>query len=304
MAAIALFRLSLVLATIDLAATAASAGGGQEGRLVPIGGLSYYTREQTHRCAPEVRGHEEPLANRVTLTISTDATSYYVGQPVQMQVVLRNEGDEPIRGNFTLDPDCRYFRTYYRRIPEAFRELLRLDPYRIPQPDGTHTVLYPNMGATAKALKGRGELTRQVTHAFDPTIGRPALDQPGEYEFRVVYQDIEGDPSTVLTSDSVRIKVEAPSGREEDALMAYSKDELAALAQYDPSDSPELPRTITASARRFLEDYSDSVYAGHVRNGLFLMLQGRVQNNRASSDEKALFKRLEVKRPDSSTKRP
>lgn len=240
-------------------------------------GACRITREQTHQCAPEVRGYEEPLANRLTLSISTDATSYYVGQPIQIQMVLRNEGDEPIRGNFSLELYCAYFRTYYRRIPEAFRELLRLDPNRIPEPGGTHAVLYPNTGVTAKTLKGRGERTRQVTHAFDPTIWRAVLDQPGEYEFRVVYQDLEGDPNTVLTSDSVRIKVEAPSGREEDALAAYSKGELAALAQYDQSDSPDLSSQITANARRFLENYSDSVYAAHVRNGLFLMLRGRVE---------------------------
>jgi hypothetical protein len=303
MAAIVLFRLSLVLAMVDLATTASSAAAGQEGRLVSIGGLSYYTREQTHQCAPEVRGHAEPLANRLTLTISTDATSYYVGQPIQVQMVLRNEGDEPIRGNFSLDLYCAYFRTYYRRIPEAFRELLRLDPHQILQPDGTYAHLPVDIGVTAKTLKGGGELTRQMTLAFDPTTGRPALDEPGEYEFRVVYQDIEGDPNTVLTSDSLRVKVEAPSGREEDALNAYSKGELAALAQYDPS-APELPRTVTARARRFLEDYSDSVYAGHVRNGLFLALQVRVNNNRASPDEIALFNTLFAQRPDSTTKRP
>jgi len=143
--------------------------------------------------------------------------------------------------------------------------------------------------ASPRRLKPGTELVQHQTLAVDPVAGGFMLDQPGQYELKVVYRDVADDPNGLLTSDILTVRAEAPTGREEEALAAYTRGELAPLAQYHPSDSPEIPQAIRTSGREFLERYPDSAYAGHVRTGLYRMLLSLYNNNRATAEEREFF---------------
>lgn len=245
-------------------------------------GQWYYAREPKRLCSPsEPIRHERPLAEQVRLSLSTDQQSYFVGEPIRVAMILRNEGNAPVRGSFTLELMCGFARIYHRRVPEPFRELLRLDRR-----------FGDGVGRSARTLKHGEEVIEHPTFAVDPVAGGFVLDQPGEYQLKVVYRDVADDPNGLLTSDVQTVRAEAPEQSEKEALAAYSRGELAPLAQYDPSDSPEIPTAIRNSARELLDQYPDSVYADHLRRGLFRMLLRLANDNRATPDERELFEKL------------
>jgi hypothetical protein len=59
--------------------------------------------------------HKTPLADRVTFTLSSDRTVYYVFEPLQLTMTFRNEGDNELTGVFWPELGINNLTIYYRR---------------------------------------------------------------------------------------------------------------------------------------------------------------------------------------------
>jgi len=225
--------------------------------------------------------HETPLADRVTLILAADRSSYYMGEAVSLHLSLKNVGDEPVRGCFMIDPAAGRAEVYYRKGASSFVRLKYLDLDR-------------DIVESIRTLMRNDNLAAEVVVALDPNQKGFLLSEPGEYEFQVIYRDLPKNPNAVLTSNVVRAEVMAVPAGEREALASYSL-ELGMLAQFDPSRTYVGPEHIKAAVD-FLDRFPNSSYSGHLRHGLAWALKDRVVRNRATKEERQLYEKLQVER--------
>jgi hypothetical protein len=225
--------------------------------------------------------HEKPLADNVTLTLAADRSSYYVGEPLSLEISVTNVGDKPVRGCFMIDPATHKAEVYYRSPGSDLSRLKYLD-------------LQHDYVESLRTLKPGEEEKVSVVVGFDPAQQTLILEKPGEYEFQVVYRDIPKEPNGVLRSNVVRVQVSDVPEAEREAFTSYSRD-LAMLAQFDPRRSYAGPEAIK-TAVDFLDRFPNSPYSGHLRHGLERALKDRVALNRATKEERALYQQLQAER--------
>jgi len=233
--------------------------------------------------APEslVVRYERPLGDQISLSLATDRSSYYVGEPVKLRLMLKNIQQKTVRGDFRLDPVLGMTEVYYRKGDSAFARLKYL---YVP---GDYV-------GSVKVLKPEQEITGEVVLAFDPARQQFILGEAGSYEFQIIHRDAPDEPNAVVTSNAVRVEVAPPPGGEQEALASYSR-ELAMLAQFDPGRSYVAPEHIKAAAQ-FLERFPNSPYALRLREGLQSALYHRVGRNRATKEERELLQKLQAER--------
>src|SRR5262245_26137897 len=64
---------------------------------------------------------ERAFFDQVSLSLTLDRDSYYVGEPVRLRVTMRNIGSKVVRGYLDVVPFAETSEIYYRRKGEAFR---------------------------------------------------------------------------------------------------------------------------------------------------------------------------------------
>lgn len=222
--------------------------------------------------------HDAPLASRVTLRISTDRSSYYVGEPLLLRSVLRNVGDTPLRGYFNLRPSSGFAEVQFRRVGSTYERF---------------TYEKNNMTEEAipvdKILAPGKELTNETPLVVNPSTQRFVLGRAGDYEFRVLYRDVEGERNSELTSNVVLVRVADPPAPE--ALKGYTP-EIGLLIQWDPGDLQTLPAGVGDRAQQLLDTNPSTQYADHIRRVLFRSLELRVNRNQATKEEVERYKKL------------
>ena len=173
--------------------------------------------------------HDTPLQDKAKLTISTDRESYYAKEPIQLTIALRNVANEPIRGFFDVDPGAPNTEIYFRIDGGPF--------LRLGYPSRTSGVTkggrrwFIDYFVRPVTLQPNQEKTKTRTVSMDSSSGRPVLDQPGEYEFKAVYRDLRGNLNALVSSRTIRIRVEAPPPSEAGAALRYSDPSVAQFAQ-------------------------------------------------------------------------
>jgi hypothetical protein len=228
---------------------------------------------------PSIRAHyPRPQSEQVALSLASDRSSYYVREPIRLKLTLKNVQGKPVHGFFIANPLSPKAEIRYRRIGSSFGVF----PY--PGRKGGY-VDSPAM------LRPEEELTGEETLTFDSTRQAFVLDEPGEYEFQVIYRDAPQEPNALLESAVLAVQVQPAPDSERGALAAYSKD-LAILAQFNPRWTYVSPEVIHLAVE-FLDRFPSSPYAHSVRSGLHGALRQRVTRNRATNQEQQLYEKLE-----------
>jgi hypothetical protein len=224
----------------------------------------------------------KPLREQVTFSLTSDRGTYYVAEPIRLALTLKNVASEPVPGYFAISPMSPKAELRYRHV-------------------GGSLIVFPYPGRRGgyvdvpQTLKPDEEVSGAVTLAFDPSRQAPLLDQPGRYEFQVIYDDIPSDRGSRIESNVLVVDVGPDPDSEREALAAYSND-LVELAQYEARWS-RVPPEVTKHAAEFAERFPISAYAEHVRKGLHRALRDRIAGNRATKEEKELYEKLEALRP-------
>jgi hypothetical protein len=238
--------------------------------------------------------HEKPLADQVELSVSADRDGYYVKEPLRLKVAIRNSGDAAVRGHFYLEPSMGFAEVTYRKVGESF---IRFS-YPV-QPDVVKGNLVMRVitdrEVGPKILKPREASSYETVLAFDAGTHRFVLEEPGEYEFKVVYRDVPNDPNSLLESNVVRVDV-VPIPAGERAAGAEYTEEMASLAQFDGARYNLLGRDALRHAARFLDRYPHSPFSEKLREGLDAALRDRVTRNRASKEERGLYDKLQAEK--------
>ncbi len=130
-----------------------------------------------------IRGlYPGPLRDQVTLSLTSDRSSYYLREPIRLTLTLKNVQDQPVRGVFLINP----------LSPKA---VLRYGKA------GSTSAAYPypgrkgGYGESIVDVPPQGEVAGETTLAFDAARGTFVLDEAGQYEFQVIYQDAPQQPT-------------------------------------------------------------------------------------------------------------
>jgi hypothetical protein len=239
--------------------------------------------------------YSQPLAERVTLHLSSNKTHYIVGEPIHLKMTLRNTQREAVTGFFVAAPVSPKSEIRYRRRGSEFA-VLPYPPYpRREAVYGEATVTRCPAIDVFNTLGPGERMTGESILAFDPVRRSFVLDQPGDYEFQVIYRDLHSEPNAVLESNTLQVVVEPPSSGEELELQAYTQD-LALLTQYDPYWSYLQSETLQ-EAMAFLERFPASVYRQGVEDGLLNALNSRIVGGEATEEERELYDRLKPESP-------
>jgi hypothetical protein len=223
--------------------------------------------------------YEKPLADQVTLTITTDRATYDVREPLRLRLTVRNVRTKPVHGYFVIDPDGPLVDFYYRRGGSEFVKLERGRSYG----DYMHS---------PRTLQAGEDVTADGVIGFDQGRQRFLFDQSGAYEIKVIYRDVNVSDNTNvrLESDVIVVQVAAPAGGARKAQALFSK-ELALLAEYAPGVSRVGSEQIRA-AIDFLDRFPDSPYSSTLREGLREALRLRVLQHLATEEEREVYERL------------
>jgi hypothetical protein len=230
-------------------------------------GAGYYTR---------------PLSDQVTLALTAEQNTYYVRESIHLKLTLKNVQSKPVRGFFMISPLSPKAEMRYRRVGSS------------------SFVTFPYLGRKGGYVDSPGtlapdkELAGEDTLAFDSVRQAFVLDEPGDYEFHVVYRDAPEEPNALLESNVLTVHVQPVPENEREASASYSKD-LALLAQFDPRWSYASPE-LTKRAMEFLDRFPNSPFASHLRQGLEGALHYKVGRNRATKEERALYEKLQAER--------
>jgi len=222
----------------------------------------------------------------VSLELSADRGSYYVGEPVRLKLRVRNLAPDAWIGFFDMSPrDYRHTVISYRSPGGAltrFKVLSDQDEARAQ----AREVRFPPV-----LLEAEGEYASTVTLVFAADANRLLFDRPGDYAFMVALHAAHRHPEHVLESNIVSVRVE-PVPRDESA--AFAEYQTKGLAFIVPSAALILGHDKEAirGAGEFVEHHPRSIYARPVRGSLLRSLRAQVLQNRATDEQKALFDRL------------
>lgn len=218
--------------------------------------------------------------SHVRLSISTDRSTYYVGEPLSLDIEIENNGSEPVVGYFSISTHTPHVRIQYRRRDEPFKD------FRVQRLHAEEVFV---VQSPVRLPGGRGRSGR-IVMSINPQDDRFVLADPGEYEIRVLYSD-PGMSGRSLESNTVAVTATSTPPHEAAAARQYS-GVLAQLAQFDPVTTLEPDDTTISEARRLIEDYPQSAYARAVREGLLRALGQQVRRGR--KEHLDLYKKLKL----------
>lgn len=236
------------------------------------------------------------VAERVEIALTADRDTYQVGEPVILELAVKNTGDAPVHGYMAIQPylpeGIKTGVLLYCRGPVQCTEFQG----KIPGVDKMNMAMVPT-----RLDPGRTQRSTFVI-AVNPANQRFVLDEPGDVEIIWTTWGIHThDRVTTRTRgaelrSSTRVHVVAVPPTDNDAYAFYSKEQLGQVAQYDP----EYMATTEAqrlAARALLVRHPGSAYAQAVRGGLLKVLELRALRGKASAEEQELLGELRHDQP-------
>jgi hypothetical protein len=287
-----------VLNPVTITATYSSSGPALDLARVMIPMASLLILGSLQTPSRESPTYTTPLREQVTLTLTSDRSSYYIKEPISLKLTLTNVAGTPVLGRFMIAVLSPKVKLRYRRSGGVY-----------------NTFPYPGDGIYADPsmiLEPDGEISDERLLGYDPGHQEFLLPEPGQYEFQAIYTDRHPpEPNTIVESNVLRIEAQTPPEREGEALRSYSRD-FARIAQFDPGWARGANREIAFAgwgvsvdammqAAHFLDAFPHSAYAPRIRDDLMWALESRIGRSPGSvtAEEKALHKRLKAEKPAS-----
>jgi hypothetical protein len=233
----------------------------------------------------------EPQKHPLGFVLSTEKSTYFAYEPVVLNMIITNKGQQPIQGEFDcLNFNCKELMLFYRKRGGEFRRYYNLTIWMALGRD------HLRLGKKPTLAPGNQISTREMV-LFDTLPGRNeedkfVLDEPGEYEFKATFQYILEDPSKVVESNVLRLTVVNPPDEERAALALWKDKDLALVAQGDDSSAGAISRL-----RLLLQKFPNSLYATAVRDSserLKSYLSQKAKEKKLTEDENALYKQLRL----------
>ena len=228
------------------------------------------------------------------LTLATERSDYYVGEPLRLGLTIKSESDHDIYGFFRLWPPDDRTTVLYRRAGEPFRAL-----GRVKSDAQSETVLNEVDVVTLPmklAPKQEKRTERQIV--LDPATGQVILEAAGDYEFAVECRLWSAKGSgKIVRSDTAVVHVTAPTDAEREALSEFLAKGLAGLVEVWPFP-PVLQSGSIANAAAFLDHHPRGRYSDKVRDALVRGLRHRVLRSEANEHEKALYEKMKAERDE------
>lgn len=215
---------------------------------------------------------EAVFSEQVHLEISSAKSAYYLREPLQLNLTLRNQSIQEVTGVFNLSLSAAELEVYYRKVGSTFKK------YTCGRQIGRTLPL---------TLAPAEQYIRQEIVLFDTKERKFVLDEIGNYEFKVIYRETPNDPSRVLKSNIITIGVISSLG-EDEALGIYSDEELARLIQGD-IDSIDQYRVAINRCIALAEAYPNSIYTKHLRKAQIDRLKRKMDSPYVLNEEKRLY---------------
>jgi hypothetical protein len=227
----------------------------------------------------------------VTLRLSSNRTTYYVGEPLQLTLTVRNDGSDGAWGYLTLADEETEIE--YRRSGKGFT---RFGQSRSEAPSSRFLPL--TAGRFPLVLKPGEEARSQIVLVEDPPFGgQLVLGQPGTYEFRVVCRPRPRSAERLMMeSDVLQVRVEAPPVGQEEVLADYVRSNLPPFVWAAEGLLPRDPTALKRAAE-FIDRHPSGPYSQHVREALLKALRFRVRREKPTEEERQLFDRLRADAP-------
>lgn len=223
----------------------------------------------------------------VTLTLSTDHSRYYVGEPVRLGLTVRNDSGRDVSGFFDLVPPHERTSVFIRRSGQSFERLdfAKRDSRTEYLLNQVHIVRVP------MTVPPKQERRSEMYIAARPQSPQLVLAEPGEYEFYVEQRAWIGKAEAVLQSDIALVHVEAAPSQYREALSEYLSKGLPSLLRSWPFPPP-LDKESVANAAAFLDHHPQGPYSDRIREALVRGLRHRIERKRATADEAELYEKL------------
>jgi len=223
----------------------------------------------------------------LTVTLTAERPAYYVGEPVRLMLVVRNESEKPLAGFFAAVRGKAAI--HWRRPGGSFARWIA----RAKEGDGRRAGI--NIVRTPVVLEANQEQTSRLTVATHGD-GRVALEHPGQYEFKVITHPAPRNPDLAVESNTVVIRVDPVPDSQRQAFAEYAESGLGAIVQSAGWVAERNPAAVRAAAA-FVDRYPHSPYAEEVRKELVRALRVRVLQNRASKEERGIYETLKDAEP-------
>jgi hypothetical protein len=217
--------------------------------------------------------------------VSTDKTSYIVGEPVIFQFSLKNKTKQVINGYFPLGFASNKPEVWYRKDNGEFVQFISNDV--------AAGMRYERILAPGEL--GPGESKSKIArllYAIEPA--GLVLKEPGEYEFQMKYyfEPFPVASPILLTAPTIRVRVHEVAPEEKEVFKQWNDPELLDFIQGNVSFvSDEKVQAGMVKAVNFMERYNNS-YTTTAKNALLEYLEKR--GVRRNEFEKEIYQRLKI----------
>ncbi len=213
------------------------------------------------------RGQAQSQASQLSFAIKPDKTQLLVGEPLKIQMVVRNEAQDDLKLQFHLGFGCTNDlsaaisndggKTFQPYISMATligqRELCLVPPFAL---------------KSGEERKGEEFIGFHVA-SLDPTTnkleGDFAFPKAGKYQLKMA---LTPRPLTgVLESNVVEVEVVEPQGKDKEALQFIVDNQLKPFLTPEAVLFPVTDETVQ-KLQDFLEKFKESTYAPYVQVGL------------------------------------
>jgi hypothetical protein len=234
-----------------------------------------------------MQGEELPTS----FILSTEKSTYAVGEPIKLTFTFTNEREAPIRGYFSATFDNSELKVYYRKdggpfIPYYSRRMEiaeTADMFYLPIPIPAH-------GQISHSELLLYDIKTELLLPIHKQVSEKWIfDQPGEYEFQAKFwlRPLKKGDYKVLESNIVRVTVIKPSKVDEEALALW-KDKDIALAIQGDGFTPKAIDKLSI----FLERFPTSSYTSYARERSIGYLTEKAKQGQLTAKEKTLYESL------------
>jgi hypothetical protein len=201
-----------------------------------------------------------------------------------------NKGQQPIQGDFVfLGFEFQELRLFYRKNTGDFK---RYNSVRTWLAMGSQ---YAPGEGPKPTLRPGGEVSVQEMVLFNTLPGsnedKFVFNEPGEYEFKAIFQYVYKDSSKVIESNVLHITVVNPPKEEQAALALWRYKDLALVVQGDGLSTEGVRKL-----RVFLQRFPNSSYATTVKDSSERLLGYlKAKGKTLTEDERGLYDLLRPK---------
>jgi hypothetical protein len=196
------------------------------------------------------------IVNGLTVRIASDRTTYMLGEPVALTIVVENETTEPITINKLLDVSC------CASVEIAFEQ----QPYKNYQGPFPVTSMYvePSALRPGERLSTSFEVLYNIRSRLSNDVIPYvyAFAKTGEYQVRAVLSDIV--PGTKILAGPIPIRMQEPSGIDVQIWRLLQTEDVANFLQTGSTRN----QSIINRLRTIVRQFPDSSYAPMIHAAL------------------------------------